>query len=72
MAELPELSKFLNRLEDAPDLEPITIKATKIHKVLIAISKLDPIPGDEEFDIRVRCQELIGKWQTVVENHNPC
>lgn len=68
-AEMQQMSDFIKKLEDAPDLEATVLKSTKIHKVLIAICKLDTIPADEEFKIRERCQKLIPKWQIILETY---
>jgi hypothetical protein len=63
---LAELSKFMKMLEDVPELEAIVIMSTKIHKVFIAICKLDPIPGDEEFKFREKSEALIAKWRKTI------
>ena len=66
--QLPELSRFLKKLEDSPDLEVGVVKATKIHKVLIAICKLDPVPGNEEFGVKMRCEALIERFEKRMES----
>jgi hypothetical protein len=38
----------------------MTIKVSKIHKVLIAICKLDPIPRDEELIFERDVRALLG------------
>jgi hypothetical protein len=63
---MPEMSEFLKKLEDTPNFEPTVLNVTEIHKVLIAICKLESIPADEEFDIRSRCQVLIAKWRKIL------
>lgn len=68
--QLPDLSRFLKELEDMPDLEDRVIKSTEIRKVLIAICKLDPVPGNEEFGVKMRCKALIERFEKRVESYD--
>lgn len=66
---MPDMSRFIKKLEDAPDFEAEIMLRTKIHKVLIAICKLDLIPGDEEFKFRERSEMLIAKWRKTLDDN---
>ena len=68
--QLPELSRFLKKLEDMPDLEARVVRSTEIGKVLIAICKLDPVPGNEEFGVKKRCKALIERFEKRVESYD--
>jgi hypothetical protein len=63
-----EMSGFIEKLEDAPDLEAPVLLYTKIHKVLKVICKLDILAADEEFKIHERCQPLIAKWVKTLDD----
>lgn len=60
------MSDFLAELESYPDLEGSIIRATKIHKVLKAIIKLQSIPLEEEFNFKTRSQDLLDKWNDIL------
>ena len=60
------MSTYLNKLESYPDLEGSIIRATKIHKVLKAMIKLNSIPKDEEFNFKKRSVDLLGKWNKIL------
>jgi len=53
------MSQYIAKIENAPKLEASVINETNIHKVFIAICRLDTLPRDEEFNFRSRCQELV-------------
>ncbi|KAL9104483.1 MAG: hypothetical protein Q9163_000576 [Psora crenata] len=56
------MADFLNELEGYPDLEGSIIRATKIHKVLKQMIKLEHIPLEEEFKFRDRSAKLLATW----------
>ena len=62
------MSDFLGKLETYPDLEGSIIRATKIHKVLKAMIKLQSIPKDEEHQFKKRSHELLTKWNKILQD----
>ena len=60
------MSTYLAKLESYPELEASIIRATKIHKVLKAMIKLNSIPKDEEFNFKNRSMVLLKKWNDVL------
>jgi hypothetical protein len=56
------MSEYLSKLESYTDLDAVTIRNTKINKVLRAILKLDTIPHEETFKFKSRSQALLNKW----------
>ena len=60
------MSTYLTKLETHPDLEGSIIRATKIHKVLKAMIRLNSIPKDEEYNFKTRSHELLTKWNTIL------
>lgn len=66
--EVKVMSTYLKKLEDYPELEASIIRATKIHKVLKAMIKLQSIPRDEEYSFKSRAHELLAKWNKVLSD----
>lgn len=64
--EMRNMSDFIVKLENMPDLEASIIRSTKINKVLKAILKLSSIPKEAEFNFRPRSQTLLDKWNQVL------
>lgn len=64
--EMKGMAEYISKLETFPDLEPSIIRATKIHKVLKAILKLERIPKEEEFNFKSRSQVLWDKWTKIL------
>ncbi|KAF2875017.1 hypothetical protein BDV95DRAFT_626569 [Massariosphaeria phaeospora] len=60
--EMSNMSDYLKQLEEHSDLEAEVIKKTKVHKVLKAIIKLQPIPKEEEYQFKKRSTDLLAKW----------
>jgi hypothetical protein len=56
------MSSYLSKVEAHPDLEGSILRATKIHKVLKAMIRLDSIPKDDEYHFKKRSRELLDKW----------
>lgn len=56
------MSNYLSKVEAHPDLEGSILRATKIHKVLKAMIRLDSIPKDDEYHFKKRSRELLDKW----------
>ena len=65
------MSDFLSELELFPDLEGSIIRATKIHKVLKQMIKLDHIPLEEEFKFKDRSTKLLSKWNDILSSDGP-
>ena len=65
------MADFLSELEGYPDLEGSIIRATKIHKVLKQMIKLEHIPLEEEFKFRDRSAKLLAKWNDTLSNDGP-
>ena len=62
------MSGYLQKLESYPDLEGSIIRLTKINKVLKAMIRLPSIPKDEEFGFKKRSQDLLGKWNIILNS----
>ena len=60
------MSGYLSKLETYPDLEGSIIRATKIHKVLKAMIRLQSIPKDDEYTFKKRSIELLSKWNKIL------
>ena len=69
--EMKSMSDFLSELEMFPDLEGSIIRATKIHKVLKQMIKLDHIPLEEEFKFKDRATKLLSKWNDTLTSDGP-
>ena len=65
------MSSYLQKLEGYPDLEGSIIRATKIHKVLKAMIKLDSIPKDDVHNFRKRSMDLLRQWNTILAESDP-
>ncbi|MCJ1306526.1 hypothetical protein MMC25_000169 [Agyrium rufum] len=69
--ETKTMSSFLMKLEAHTDLEGSIIRATKIHKVLKAMIRLNTIPLDEQYHFRTRCHSLLALWnKTLADDPN--
>lgn len=66
--EMYAMSKWLSKLLKFEELESSIIRATKIHKVLKAITKLVSIPKDEIFGLKRRSAELFKIYHERVES----
>lgn len=62
------MASHFNKIESYTDLEVSIIRATKIHKVLRMIVKLNSIPRDEEFHFRQRAMDILSKWRNVLDS----
>ena len=60
------MSGYLTKLETYPDLEGSIIRATKIHKVLKAMIRLQSIPQDDEYTFKKRSIDLLSKWNKIL------
>jgi hypothetical protein len=58
-ADMQAISGHLYQLEDSADLQSDAIRATKIHRALTEILKLEIIPGGSEFQFRSRFEHLL-------------
>lgn len=67
---LPELSRYITRLEEIPDLEVSIMRATKIKKVLVAIAKIHEIPLEDTYKFKDRISKILAAW-TRHEQQNP-
>lgn len=56
------MSSYLSKVEAHPDLEGSILRATKIHKVLKAMIRLDSIPKDDVYQFKKRSRELLDRW----------
>lgn len=65
--ELPEISKFISKLESFGDLDASIILSTKIHKVCKAILKLESIPGDDTYGFKARSAVLYENYNKILE-----
>lgn len=65
------MSDYLEELENLKELEGSIIRATKIHKVLKQMIKLETIPLNEEYNFKERASKLLGKWNDVLSNDAP-
>lgn len=65
-SEMEQMSNYIKKLENYGDLEVSIIRATKINKVLKALTKLNTIPKDEVFDFRGRSVEMLSKWNKIL------
>jgi hypothetical protein len=61
-----QMSSFLEKVEGYAEIEGAILRATKIHKVLKAMMKLDSIPMDETYQFTSRSQKLLGRWNKVL------
>lgn len=66
--EMKSMSDFLSELETYPDLEGSIIRATKIHKVLKQMIKLEQIPLEEEYNFKDRSGTLLAKWNETLSS----
>ena len=66
-AEMPAMADFFSQLEAYENLEPSIIRATKVHKVLKAIVKVQSIPKDEEFNFKKRSAATLEIWNKRME-----
>jgi hypothetical protein len=66
--EMATMSDYFKQLENYVDLEGDIIKATKIHKVLKAIIKLNSIPKEEDFKFKQRSNELLNRWSAALSS----
>lgn len=64
--EMEPMSDYLAKLELVLGLTASIIRATKIHKVLKAILRLESIPKEEEFNFKTRSQSLLDKWNKLL------
>src|SRR5438046_3187912 len=69
--EMSSMSNYLQKLETCADLEVTIIRATKIHKVLKAIIKLNFIPMDDEYNFRDRSMDILRKWKNLLDLEMP-
>ena len=60
--DLPDLSRYITRLEEIPDLEVSIMRATKIKKVLTAISRIEQIPEEETYKFKDRIAKILDVW----------
>ena len=60
------MSSFLEKVEGYPEIEGGILRATKVHKVLKAMIKLDSIPMDDTYKFTERSQKLLAKWNKVL------
>ena len=65
------MADFLGELEGYPDLEGSIIRATKIHKVLKQMIKLEHIPLEEEFKFKDRSTKLLARWNDTLSSDGP-
>ncbi|CAN8096710.1 unnamed protein product [Discula destructiva] len=63
--DVQEVSDCLAKLESYPDLEASVILSTKIHKVMMAILKLDCLPKDDglKASLGARAQALLDDYE---------
>lgn len=63
--DMQEMSNHLARLESLPDLEANIIQSTKIHKVMMAILKIECLPKDDGFKVSIgsRAQTLLDDYE---------
>lgn len=66
--ELPDLSRYITRLEEIPDLEVSVMRETKIKKVLTAISRLKNIPQEKEYQFKERIGRILDAWNRNEQN----
>ncbi|KAF8860186.1 hypothetical protein BDZ45DRAFT_724723 [Acephala macrosclerotiorum] len=66
-AELPEISKFISKLESFGDLDASIILSTKIHKVCKSILNLESIPGDDTYQFKARSEALYERYSKILE-----
>lgn len=66
--EMPDMDGHFKQLERYEDLEPDLIRATKIHKVLKGIVKLDAVPLDDKFAFKKRSQTMLETWNHRMES----
>jgi hypothetical protein len=59
---MSEMSKIFNELEGYKNLEVSIIRATKIHRALNLILKLNNIPQEEVFQFKPRSRALLDYW----------
>lgn len=72
--DMQEMSNYLAQLESFPDLEASIIQSTKIHKVMVAILKLERLPKDDgfKFSIESRAQALLDDYElTLMTTEDP-
>ena len=69
--EMKSMSDFLGELETYLDLEGSIIRATKIHKVLKQMIKLENIPLEEDFKFKDRSAKLLVRWNETLSNEWP-
>lgn len=63
--DLQEMSNYLAKLEAFPDLEASVIQSTRIHKVMMAVLKLERLPKDDGFKLSIgsRAQALLDDYE---------
>jgi hypothetical protein len=70
--EMKSMSDFITKLEAYAELEVSIIRATKINKVLKGILKIkEEIPREEEFHFKERSQNLLSKWNKILDSETP-
>jgi hypothetical protein len=67
-AELPEISRFISKLESFGDLDASILRNTKIYKVCKAILKLDNIPGNDTYQFKDRCAALYERYSKILDS----
>lgn len=65
--EMATMAEFFNQLESYDNLEQSVIRATKIHKVLKGIVKLDTLPDGDEHNFKKRSAALLEAWNKRME-----
>lgn len=73
--DMAEMSRLLAELEAFADLEAPILRATKIHKVLQAVVKMERIPKDDESSLWMRVQALLDDYELTLataDDDEPC
>lgn len=70
-AELPEMSRFISKLESFGELDASILRSTKIHKVCKAILKLGDIPGEDTYQFKARCATLLEMYSKILDSAQP-
>jgi len=65
--DMPGLDQIFQTVETYPNLTIDYLQFSKIGKVMRRIATLDEIPRDAEFHFKDRAQQLVLRWQQIIQ-----
>ena len=64
--EIPLVAEYLSQLEQLPDSDTRVFRNAYMINILTGLSRLEPIPRDDEFGIMERVSALHDKWMRLL------